>query len=577
MRLNKFVSIFAVGLVILAMTSCSDIVDEIKSLTFDRNFSPTGIEASNIKETSATITWNPVKGATNYTLEVYADDNLTFAGIPEQIITGLTENDIPYTLENLLFDTEYSVRIQALTEGDVNRTSTWNGATFKTTAKQFLKNPKLTDVQDRSVTLTWDVEEGYDVTTIVIGDITHEITPEEKEASQATIDGLSPETTYTAYLYYNGKQCGNRNFTTIADLEGATVVMESDDLKKLIESEDLEENAVFALMPGTYELNVNDDGKTGAVRIKKSITIKGIFPTAQPVIKGRFQINDGAGLNLSQVKIDATNNATTDQIFIYKIENAEDGLTYGPLNIQSCEITGVSTGKGFIFMNGPACDIQSITINNSIVSGIECSGGDFIDFRTGYPQSLNITNSTFNNVASARDFIRIDDSSGKFTNPTPPVVIVDHCTLYKVGKGGGNYRLLYVRFKGNDLTFTNSIVVGTTNKRGFANGSYNPASGTASEQAIPDPDPTLSGNFYYDCVNLTSPSTTADANISWFDTDSNEYDKTNPETGYVTERGKGNGVVLDSTPFINPGSSFTLDANSKAYAAGAGDPRWLGE
>ena len=108
-----------------------------------------------------------------------------------------------------------------------------------------------------------------------MGDITHEVTPEEAEAGEATINGLTPETDYTAYLYYNGKQCGNRNFTTIADLEGAIILHDTDDLKAALE--EAEEGDVFALYGGTYRLNaVYDDEtgeliSTGAVKILKTV------------------------------------------------------------------------------------------------------------------------------------------------------------------------------------------------------------------------------------------------------------------------------------------------------------------
>jgi hypothetical protein len=216
-----------VGLATAALTSCSDQMDEITSYVLGRNLSPINLEATGVGETNANIRWTPSANATSYNLVVYADDSLSYNmdAAPVKTINGITEDQIPYNVTGLLFDTQYSVYVQAITDGNDSRTSTWNGAYFKTNTKQFLKNPKPADIADRSVTLTWEVEDGFDVSTIVIGNITHQITAEEKAAGKATITGLEPETDYTAYLYYNGKQCGNRNFTTIADLEGAEKVL----------------------------------------------------------------------------------------------------------------------------------------------------------------------------------------------------------------------------------------------------------------------------------------------------------------------------------------------------------------
>ena len=440
--------------------------------------------------------------------------------------------------------------------------------------KQFLKNPKPAEIADRSVTLKWEVEDGFDVSTIVIGNITHTITAEEKAAGQATIEGLTPETTYTAYLYYNGKQCGNRTFTTIADLTGAILIHPGDDLKKAIEAEDVQDGAVFAVYGGTYNLNPTNDEETGALlstgacKIYKTITIKGIYPTDQPKIRGRFEIYDGAGLSISQCVIDGSMNSRTDQIFKYKLDAAAAGVTFKPLDVQSSTITGLKDGKGLFYLNVQAI-VENVTFNNCIIYGIECTGGDFIDSRAGLPRQINLTNSTIYQVAIARDFIRVDDKASNFPGQNGPQVTVDHCTLYNVGgyiEGGfqPNYRLLYVRFEGNKLTFTNNLVVGTVYKRGFTN------------QSTSDADPTLNNNAYFECENLTKPGASADASIVWFDTDSSAYD-VEGETG-TKVRGKGNGsaIELTATPFSGKApADFTLNPDGAAYKAGCGDPRWI--
>jgi hypothetical protein len=550
MKTIKILTLCTLGVAAAAFTACSDQSEEITSYELSRNLSPINLEASNVQETSAIIKWTPSAKATSYNLLVFAEDSMSYnlTATPAKAIEGITEDQIPVLIDGLFFDTQYTVYVQAITADNESRTSTWNGAYFRTNTKQFLKAPKPSDIADRSVTLRWEAEEGFSVSTIVVGDITHEVTPEEAEAGEATINGLTPETDYTAYLYYNGKQCGNRNFTTIADLEGAIILHDTDDLKAALE--EAEEGDVFALYGGTYRLNaVYDDEtgeliSTGAVKILKTITIKGIYPTDQPVIKGRFELYDGAGLNMSQVIINGTDNGSADQIFNYKLDQAAAGVEFGALDIQNCEIFGRTDGKGLIYLNVEAI-VSAINFNNCIIHGIECSGGDFIDSRKGLPREINLTNSTFYTVASVRDFIRVDDASGSFTGEAGPVVTVDQCTLYNVGAGNeagaANYRLLYVRFAGNKLTFTNNVVVGTTYKRGFTN------------QASSDPTPTLRNNFYWNCQNLTAAGTGADATIAWFDTE---------------------GTVADPE-FANAASAdFTLGADADARKSSAGDPRW---
>ncbi len=599
MKIYNIASLCMLGLATLGIASCSDNAEEVTQMTFSKNFAPLNADTKTTKETSATITWKASANATGYNVEVFADDSLTFAGTPVQVLST-TETEI--TINNLLFDTRYSVRIQAITNGNDGRASSWTHVTFKTNAKQFLKNPKESDISDRSVTLTWNVEDGYDLTTIVVGNITHEVTPAEKAAQSATITGLTPETQYTAYLYYNGKECGKRTFTTIADLEGAVILHDTDDLKAAVEA--AVGGEVFALYGGTYLLNASnpvDDvtgeelpTTTGAVKVSKSITIKGIYPTSRPVLKGRFEIYDGASLEISQVVIDGSMNAKNEkgrkeQVFNFKTT----GAIYGSLIVQNTEIRDFEGGKGLVYLSSDIkSTVDDITFNNCIIHDITTVDGDFIDCRGSLPRKIALTNSTFYNVALSRDFIRVDDVSDKFEGQAGPVVTVDHCTLYMVGCGtkkedgtyeASNNRLLYVRYKNNKLTWTNNLTAGTIYKRGFANG--NPGSTAIEQWAGADQFPTLQNNFYFQCENLTSPKDPANTEISWFDTSSTQYDVTT-ESG-VRSRGKGNGTVLEEKdyPFkvkvgnqnLDPdclGGDFTLNPDGLAAKAGAGDPRW---
>jgi hypothetical protein len=98
-----------------------------------------------------------------------------------------------------------------------------------------------------------------------------------------------------------------------------------------------------------------------------------------------------------------------------------------------------------------------------------------------------------------------------------------------------------VRFLGNTITFTNNIVVGFKNKRGFAN------------QSSTDQAPTLSNNVYFDTLNLL---TLADGNtekVSWFDEAGTELD---PQ-------------------FANPAAGDFTVGNLKIGDMKVGDPRWL--
>ena len=488
------------GALCLSIASCSEPDDEITSYTLKRNLSPTDFGAKSVTQSTAELNWTLSAHATSYTVEVFADDSLTFVGTPVQTIPDIKES--PYTLTGLDFDTPYSVRIKAITANDDSRTSTWNEAYFRTSAKQFMKTPKPEDIADRSVTISWNNDEGIVVSTIIIGTITHDVTDEENAACKALVDGLTPETEYTAIMYSNGKQCGKRTFTTIADLNGAILIHEGDDVKQAIE--DAEDGAVIAFYGGSYFLSPSNtkDEETGeilstaggALKVTKNLTLKGIYPTDRPILKGRFEMYAGAGMNISQVIIDGSENASGDQTFNYK-----DATDYKALVLNNVEIKNFV--KGICYGNVVGT-IDSITFDACIIHDIECDGGDFFDIRKNYVKKVEFLNSTIYNCAHKRDFIRYDDGSSSYSEVAPEI-IVDHCTINNVLNDSKEKRLLYVRMANNSITWKNNIVANT--KAVYANQSKTNT-------------PTYENNYYFNCesANLFAASNPeADPKTYW--------------------------------------------------------------
>lgn len=483
MKKINILSSCMMGVAVFGLTACSDVADEVTSLIFDRDLAPVGLEASNLTESSAKLDWVASEGAPTYMVEVYQDDSLSFEGSPVQTLT-VSEDDIPYTITGLIYDTKYSARVMALDSADVSRNSKWSNVYFRTSAQQIFNNMKTEDVADKSVYLSWPAEE-TNVTTIRIYNGTtnalvteYVITDADKAAGHATVTGLSPETDYVARLYYGEKERGNKKFTTIADLNGAITVRSSEDLKTILEN--AEKDAVIALYGGTYNIQTENE-ETGelentAALIKNNVTIKGIYPTDLPTIKGRFQIEDGAALTVQQVILDGSENNSTDQCFNFKTA----GVEYGALNVKNTEIKGYA--KGVYYANVEAT-IDSITFDNCNIHDIVCDGGDLFDCRKAYIKALTFSNSTIWNCAQDRDFIRYDDNSSKFSGAAP-VITVDHCTINNVCNNTANKRILYVRFAGHSITWSNNILSNT--KAVYSNQSKTNA-------------PTFTNNAYYGC------------------------------------------------------------------------------
>ena len=536
--MNKLTMVMAIGLSLMGTAACSDPDEAMTSVEFNRLFSPTNIEAKVQNTTGVKVTWFAISAAEQYQIEMYADDaNMTFSGTPAyQKTVQLTEDEKiaraecswklePGTLEG---ETTYSVRVKAIGK---NMESKWAATTFETGTEQIFNNVPTSDITKTSITLTWPA--GVAVTRIDVqksGEVikTHTLTADEIAAGKATIDELNYESTYTFLISNGDNQRGKIQVQTLPNFTPVTTALE---LMNAIEAAEagevimLTENAVYDF---TDAAAMGKEDAVKSLKIDKDIvlntnnnaTIKGIY----------FQIYGGANFELANITLDGAG-GSGDQAFNYK----EEG-NYAKLYIHDAEIKNYT--KGFFYINVAAV-IDNITINNCLIHNIECSGGDMFDSRAGGYNTFNITNSTIYNSAASRDFIRMDDKSSSVT--ATPVITVDHCTLHNVGNGEANYRLLYVRFAGNTINWTNNIVSGFNNKRGFAN---------QASTAIP----TFQNNFYFNTVNLVSAGATADASITFFDAD---------------------GTELAADPFQDAANGNFTITSEKVKDKEAGDPRWI--
>jgi hypothetical protein len=365
----------------------------------------------------------------------------------------------------------------------------------------------------------------------------HKLTADEIAAGRATISDLKVESTYTFLIYNGEKQRGKIQVATLPNYTPATSAAE---LLEVIEAAEpgevimLTENMVYDF---TDAAALGKDDPVKSIVINKDIvlntnngaTIKGVY----------FQINGGASLEFTNITLDGEG-GSGDQAFNYK----EDG-NYAKLYIHDCEIKNYT--KGFFYINVAAV-IDNITIKNCLIhevcyagaDGTSGPGGDMFDSRSGGFNEFNLQNNTIYNSALVRDFIRMDDASSKVS--ATPVINVDHNTLYNVGSANANYRLLYVRFAGNTINWTNNVVANTNYKRGFSN---------QKTTAIP----TFKNNFYFNTVNLVSAGSTADATITFYDSE---------------------GTEVAADPFKNAANADFTITDEKIKDKEAGDPRWLG-
>ena len=516
------------GFAAVSMFSCSDQSDEITNINYKRVFSPNGVEAKIRNRTNVELSWKSAEGVTAYELQVYADDSMSydFTKTPALTMT-LTPDQNPLLVTGLMGETKYTFYLMAK-DGDDTRNSKWQGAYVLTESEQIFKTVAQEDIQAKQVTLRWTAGQQADLITLTPGDIKYTVTAADVAAGAATITGLTPETEYTAVLTYGSKTRGKITFTTGILLEENDILVQAGaDLADVIAN--AAEGKRLILDAGEYGIKSAEADFGGSVTINKKLSIKGLRPNSLPVIKGRFNVE--ADFELDQVILDGTG---TDggQAFNFTADGE-----YETFSITNSEIKNYT--KGFYYLN-KATLVKKMTIENNIISNIECSGGDFLDARKGGFNTLSFKNNTVYESAKSRDFIRMDDNSSNVTASAN--IIVDHNTLYNVGSGGANYRVFYVRWKsGNKITFTNNLVVNMNYKRGFANNSAT------------DKEPTLENNVYFNTENLISAGANADATIIWFDTAGKELDP----------------------KFADPANGNFTITNDDVKDTKAGAPRWI--
>lgn len=516
-KISKFlIGLFVVGVAV----SCSDPMSEIKELGITRNFAPVALTAKVVNKTDIKLEWNK-SDAESYTIEVFYEDP-DFAGTPVKTITGVTNDDIPYTINGLEGETEYSIRVKAVS-GRLSD-SKWSTVTATTDAEQiFYTVDEENDVTESTITVRWPA--GATATAIVVtpGDKEFPVTADAIAAGEFTVTGLDAETEYTIKLMNGTKTRGTVKAKTAIDLGGAIHVKAGADLKALLDA--AVDGDVFAFDPGTYSI-LNEEEKPTTYEITKKISFKSVRSYDRAIIKAGFILATGAEFSMNQIVLDG--DKTVGNAISYS--GTEKG-TECKLTIEDCEVTGFKT----TFITDAKADIVGyITINNSLIHDMPLANR-CIDFQGGALAELNITNSTIYNVSGADSFIRNDD---KGTYNGKLYVNIDHCTLdgfNTTGKG-----ILYIRkgAKAGDLTiaFTNNVVSNSTGV--FSN-------------FTPNVEPSFEHNNYFNAPNLVQATATEASKI--FDNAGTAYD---PQ-------------YADYSKF-----DFTIGSDD-IKALKIGDPRWI--
>lgn len=517
MKLNNIIKVLFLAVLSISFSSCITSYDEdvIEELSIKREFAPVDLTARVRNQTNVELTWALRDEVTNFVVEFSADDP-TFSTI--FLSQEVSAEDLPVQIR-LEGETVYSIRVKAVSSRGLED-STWALGEATTLTEQIMLPSEAGDIQALSATLRW--EAGLNVTHFILepGSIRYDITPQDKTAGIATITDLTSETEYTATLYNNDKIRGTASFTTGIDVGNNTLALPTDDIFQIIA--DAAPGDIILFEQGDYTDQV------GRITLDKSITLRGLRPDFKPQLKVSFAVENGA-TDVSLIDLDLTGDLPlelTDMIRYSGVGN------YNSLLVSGCNVHDYD--RSFIAGNVTDAIIQSITVENSIVTNVLTNGGDFIDFRSSDVFNVNVNTSTFNNCAPGRDFFRIDDSGTSTQSGLTCNIVLDSSTIYACSNSSSK-RLMYVRFQDNKITVKNTLIT-DTDSEGY------------SDQSRTDPNPTFLNNNYWNADGFFNSSQT------------------------ISDQ-SGTNTVLDPGYVDAANGDFTI-TNQTLLDNAVGDPRW---
>lgn len=173
-------SVWAIMLLAATLVSCTDKMDWDIDPTLDRCFSATSVSVDPT-DTEAEVTFDAgmmkANGAEKFEIQVTTatlEDDEAWDN-SDEVLTFETDNS-PYTITGLIGDTEYSLRMRALSSQKT--ASHWvhyassTKTTFKTKAEQIMNAVANADRGEDFITVSWDASKA--VTKLTVSDGTEE-------------------------------------------------------------------------------------------------------------------------------------------------------------------------------------------------------------------------------------------------------------------------------------------------------------------------------------------------------------------------------------------------------------------
>ena len=524
-----------------------DINDEI---ALGRCLTPTELSAKVIDGEFIEFSWTKSKGATEFVLELYSDEEM------KQKVETFTipAADVPYTAD-LEADMTYYARVKGVNGDGVIEDSNW--ATFdralQTYAIKSSLNPELVDRSASSITIKWTKDPEVDhirITPALNDDEEYtrfDVSADAQAAAQVKVTGLNPSVNYTLAVHFKSAQRGTVSAWTRPSVEGATEVATAEALIQAITDKAPVIKVAYSEAPyviGSVVLG-------GPVAIYGDATAQG----AQPVIQGGLKIGaDVTSVHLEALTFDGAGIADYPHNLTFDAAATVESIT-----VVNCKLNNYL--RGVLYENSKAPTVGSIKYDGVEVNNVAGDGGDCFDFRgKATVNSIEFINSTLN--TGARTWFRID------ANTVLESIKLTHCTFNNLcfannGNNNGifNIRALNAAGAAPAFVLTHNVFLNMNddNKRCCLVAKN-------STSAFPTE---LSDNFFYNCYDRFFVAQKDGSTLSGDDL------KAAADEGRARILVNGSSE-LAADPCVDSARDKYNVISKEVIEANAGDPRWYG-
>jgi hypothetical protein len=456
--------------------ACSDPMDEITAIEYQRTFSPIELKVEPSSFDQATITWKSTDGARLYDVKLSQGDSLKFTNIVQ------TWEDIELTrlsLADLLGQSQYSIAVRAKAFNENQEDSHWTAIEFKTSAEQIFKAVKGVEIKATSLIVHFELPHGQ-ITRLALSPASGEetsipLTTTDIEAGYKEVTGLTPGTDYKISIYNEDQKRGEVSATTqwkpTASETKVVIVNLGDDLATICKDD--------ANIGKTIYL---PDGYTFTTATNPGIAFAGdmtVYGDPDAAVKPKLiYTNAGGGsklftwgykCNINELKfvnvVFQGSGKTGNGAMVFGSAGTSSGTddvdVLNAVIFEKCDI--LDWGRTFYRVQGTYNNpIGLVSLNNCYAENVGAYGGvngnyAFFTMNVGGGgiDKIAVTNSTFRKVYHS--FVNAPQTSGN--NPCKNVTI-ENCTFndFITGPGAGTSRIF---IDGNNNTALSIDIKGT--------------------------------------------------------------------------------------------------------------------